>query len=241
MAVLVTATRVYPECGAHSVRTSGKPEDRYHPVVNKKQVVDDQTSLPSDFRGSGHDGEWCVNLTEPASLKVEAVVPGEVLQRGLGPSAEMPNHLGGGQGAKPGGVAIVGPARHSDQKSRREQVARPCSIDHALDGVCANGLGFIPCDDHAAPLAARDHGSSGILAQGIERRVEIGRLVQAVQLTFICEHEINRPGADEIEEFRPVTIDAKGIRQGERYVAIGIMRQLGCFQERLFGMRRIPR
>ena len=51
-----------------------------------------------------------------APSKIEAVIPRQILQRGLGPSAEMLDHLGSGERSKPCSRAIVHAARQSDQK-----------------------------------------------------------------------------------------------------------------------------
>src|SRR5262249_14955585 len=100
----------------------------------------------------------------PARLKVEAVVAGQRLERGLRPGAEMLDHLGRGERAESRRSAIVGAAREPDQKSRREQIARSGGVDHALDRARRTGVGLLAAHDQAALLAARDDRELGVVA-----------------------------------------------------------------------------
>src|SRR5262249_6295271 len=199
-----------------------------------------------DVRSSGTSAELSArsrDLRGARALKlskVEAVVPRQGLERRLGSGAEMLDHFGGCQRPKPRRVAILGAAREPHQKTRGEQIAGAGSVDHALHGARRNSVGFLARHDQTTPFAARDHRKPRILAQRIERGVEVGGLIQAVQFAFVGENEVDGAGADEIEEFRAITVDAERIRQGQRDVAVGVMRNLRRLEEGLLGVRRIP-
>src|SRR6185312_3081890 len=93
----------------------------------------------------------------------------------------------------------------------------------------------------ASLFAAGDHRKPHIVAQRIDCSVEVGGFVEAVQLALIGEDDIDRAGADEIEEFRAIAADAKRIRQRERDVALGAMGDLCRLEEGLLRVRRIPK
>src|SRR5262249_29088529 len=131
-------------------------------------------------------------------------------------------------------------AREPDQKTRGEQVAGAGSVDHALHGARRNSVGFLARHDQTTPFAARDYRKPRILAQRIERGVEVGRLVHAVQFAFVGDNEADRDRADEVEESWAITVDAERIRQGQRDVAVGVVRNLRRLEEGLLGLRRIP-
>src|SRR5215472_1028297 len=78
------------------------------------------------------------------------------------------------------------------------------------------------------------------VAQRIERGVKVGGLVQAVQFTLVGENDVDGAGADEIEEFGTIPVDAERIRQGQRDIALGVVRNLRCLEEGLLRVRRIP-
>ena len=95
-------------------------------------------------------------------------------------------------------------------------------------------------DDQAAFFTASDDGQSRVAAQRIQRRVEIGRLVQAVQLALIGEDEVHRAGPNELEKFQAIAIDAERIRQCEGDIALRRVRDLRSLEESFLGARRIP-
>src|SRR2546430_11395812 len=74
----------------------------------------------------------------------------------------------------------------------------------------------------------------------MERGVEIGRLVQAVQLALVGEDEVYGARADQIQEFRPITINAERIRKRESNIALGLVCDLRRLEEGFLGARRIP-
>ena len=150
------------------------------------------------------------------------------------------DHLGRHQRPEPRRVAIVGAAREPDQKTRGEEVAGAGGVDQALHGARRNSRGFLARYDQTTLFATRDHRKPRVVAQRIERGVEVGGLVQAVQFTLVGENEIDRAGSDEIEEFRAITVDAERIRQGQRDVALGVVRNLRRLEEGLLRVRRIP-
>src|SRR5262249_50604207 len=70
--------------------------------------------------------------------------------------------------------------------------------------------------------------------------VEIGGLVEAVQLALIGEHEVHGAAADEIEELRAITIDAECVRQSKGDVALGGVGDLRRLEESFLRVRWIP-
>src|SRR5262245_14131156 len=147
-----------------------------------------------------------------AGSELEAVVARQVLERRFRPRAEMLDHLGGGERPEPRGGAVVDAARQPDQEAGREQVARPGRVDHAVDAVRRNHVGFLPRHDQTALFAARDHREPRIVAQCVERGVEIRGFVEAVQLALVREHQVDGAAADELEKFRAIAVDAERIR-----------------------------
>src|SRR3954469_3765659 len=135
-----------------------------------------------------------------APSKIEAVIPRQRLQRCFGPSSEMLDHLGSGQRPQPRRRAIFHAPRQSDQETRGEEIAGTGGIDHPLDRARRNRIGFLAGHDQTSLLAAGDHCKPHIVAQRIDCSVEISGLVEAVQLALIGEDDIDRAGADEIEE-----------------------------------------
>ena len=78
------------------------------------------------------------------------------------------------------------------------------------------------------------------LRSAAERGVEIGGLVQALQLALVGEDEIDRAGAHQVEELVAIAVDAERIRERQRDDAAGAMRDLGRLAERVLRVRRIP-
>src|SRR6266545_4528815 len=74
----------------------------------------------------------------------------------------------------------------------------------------------------------------------MERGVEISRLVQAVQLALVGEDEVYGARADQIQEFRAITINAERIRQREGDIALCVMCDLRRLEESFLGARGIP-
>ena len=136
-----------------------------------------------------------------------------------------------------------GSPRPRDSPTRKpggEQVAGAGGIDQPLDRARRHRIGLLAGHDQAALFAAGDHGKPRIVAQRVDRGVEVGGLVEAVQLALVGEDEIDRAGADEIEEFGAIAVDAERVRQRQRDVALGVMRDLGRLEEGLLGVRRVP-
>ena len=152
----------------------------------------------------------------------------------------MLDHLGSGQRPQPRRRAIFHAPRQSDQETRGEEIAGAGGIDQPLDRARRNRIGFLAGHDQTSLLAAGDHRKPHIVAQRIDRSVEVGGLVEAVQLALIGEDDIDRAGADEIEEFRAIPADAKRIRQRERDVALGAMGDICRLEEGFLRVRRIP-
>src|SRR5882757_270147 len=202
--------------------------------------ADDPGSLGVMFPTPSRQGCRWRRARAFAPSKIEAVIPRQILQRGLGPSAEMLDHLGSGERSKPCSRAIVHAARQSDQKTCGEEIARASGVDQPLDRARWNGVGLLAGHNQTSFFAAGDHGKPHVVAQRLDRGVEVGGLIETVQLALIGEDDINRAGANEIEEFRAISADAKRVRQCERDIALGAVRDLCGLEEGFLRVRRIP-
>ncbi|MGY4328810.1 hypothetical protein ACVWWG_003227 [Bradyrhizobium sp. LB7.2] len=110
-----------------------------------------------------------------------------------------------------------------------------CAIGDAGAG---DGLGWR--HHHAAFVAARDHAKLDVVAQLLERGVEVGRFVERVQLRLVGKDDVGGAVAHQAQELVAIATDAEGIRQRERDLAAGLVRNLGRLDEGLLGPRRIP-
>src|ERR1700727_429514 len=63
----------------------------------------------------------------------QAIIAGEVLERGFRPRAEVLDHFARGQRAEAAAGAIVGTAGETGQETRGEQIAGACGVDDTLD------------------------------------------------------------------------------------------------------------
>ena len=97
-------------------------------------------------------------------------------------------------------VAMVAAARQPEQEARREQVAGAGGVDHLLDrrgrhrvtpSLLTTTQPFSLRVTTASLASSRKRLAAG---------VEIGGLVEAVQLAFVGEHQIDRAGADQVDE-----------------------------------------
>src|SRR2546428_996977 len=160
-------------------------------------VLDGRTVRAAFDLSDRHPSPACVSqgAADSDRSEIEAVVLSQGLKRSLGPGAQVLDHLGGAERAELRRGAVVGTARQSDQKARREQVARSGGVDQTLDRARGNHFGRLARDDHAALLAARDHGKRRIVAQRIERGLEISGLIKAVQFALVGKDEIDPAGA----------------------------------------------
>src|SRR5262249_58914219 len=102
----------------------------------------------------------------------------------------MLNPSSGDQSPQPPRGAIVAPARRSRQKAGGEKVASTSGINHALHRARRNRLGLFTRHDQTTLFAAGDHSEPRIVAQPIECAVEIGGLVETVQLALIGAHRV---------------------------------------------------
>ena len=94
-----------------------------------------------------------------------------------------------------------------------------CSI-----GIAGTASIAVAGHHHAAFLAARYDRELGVAAQRLDRGVEIGGLVKAVQFALVGEHDIDGALADQLEEFGAIAVDAERIRQRERDLARRLVR-----------------
>ena len=61
-----------------------------------------------------------------------------------------------------------------------------------------------------------------------------------MQLGFVGEHDVDGTVAHQPEEFVAIAVDAERIRQRQRHLALGVMRDLGRLDEGVLGVLRIP-
>ena len=141
---------------------------------------------------------------------------------------------------------VIAAARQAEQKSRREQIARPGRIHQLVDrsaaGTCDH---LVPVDDDAAPSRSGSPPASlaSWLAAPSRRYRSPGALVEALQLALIGEHQIDRAGLDQVEELGAIAADAENsIRQGQRNLALRLVGDLlgGLAERAVLGVRRIP-
>ena len=75
--------------------------------------------------------------------------------------------------------------------------------------------------DERAPGAAGEYGERRVGRCPPGGVIEVGRLIQCGDLALVGEQDADT-GADEIQELRPVAIDAEPVRQGEGDLAAGL-------------------
>ena len=137
-------------------------------------------------------------------LDRQAVLGGQRLERDRRAGADMLDHFGSRQRAEAGGGAVVLAARQPDQETGGEQIAGAGDVDHAVDRHRLHRLDRLAGDHHAAFLAARDHRELGVVTQRLDRGVEVGGLIETVQLVLVGENNVDGALADQ----------RRGIRRG---------------------------
>src|ERR1700675_4143755 len=71
---------------------------------------------------SAHTQDLAVNCRGRAAGSVsEALLRAQLLEGVFGPGPQMPDHLGGGEGAEPRRGAVIGGAREADEESCGEE------------------------------------------------------------------------------------------------------------------------
>src|ERR1700722_20287134 len=94
---------------------------------------------------------------------------------------------GGGQRVEPAAGAVIGAARQTREEAGGEKIAGAGRIDNALDRKGLYRFGPRRADYQAAFFAPRHHGGADVSAQRLDRGVEVGRLIEAVQLPLVGE------------------------------------------------------
>ena len=61
-----------------------------------------------------------------------------------------------------------------------------------------------------------------------------------MQFGLVGEHQVDRAVAHQFEEFAAIAVDAERIRQRQRDLAAGLMRDRGRLDEGVLGVLRIP-
>ena len=149
---------------------------------------------------------WNVALGE------QPVVAGELQQVLLRAGAEMRNDLGRRQRAERRALAVRKILCVAGEEAGREQIAGAGRVDDFLDrkGRRRDDAGALG-HHHASRRARDDAQQAGFALQLLERRVEIGGLIQRVQLALIGEQNIDDAVANQLEKFVAVAVDAKGV------------------------------
>ncbi len=114
----------------------------------------------------------------------------------------MLDDLGRRQRAEAGRGAVVLAARQADQETGGEQVAGAGDVDHTVDRHRLYRLDGVAGHHHAAFLTARDDRELGVMAQSLDRSVEVGGLVEAVQFVLVGEDDVDGALADQTREIR---------------------------------------
>src|SRR4029077_17119365 len=199
-----------------------------------------RTARSCHVRGDLLAARFRLDATDAHSSKIEAVVLGQGLEGRLGPRPQMLDHFSSDQRRQACRGAVVGAARDSGQKARGKEIAGTGCVNHSFHRASRNRLGLLTRDDQTTLFAAGDHGQPSILAQRLERRLEVGGIIEAVQLALVREDEVDGAGANELEEFGTITIDAERIGQSKGDVTPGVVRDFCRLQESLLGARWIP-
>src|SRR5437764_5856454 len=130
-------------------------------------------------RRDRHDGDFerlhgkSFRSEDASASYRQAVLPREVLQRGLRPCAEMLDYLCRSKRTELGGGAMVLTASDSDEKSRCEQIAGASGINELVDWRGFHDFVALARHDHTTLFAARHHGEPHVIAQRRGRGVEV--------------------------------------------------------------------
>ena len=83
------------------------------------------------------------------------------------------------------------PARVAVEEARRIEVAGAGRVDQLVDGDRLDGDRLVAADDDRAQLRAGDGGEPAVLADGLERGLEGGRLIERLHLALIGEDDVD--------------------------------------------------
>ena len=126
-------------------------------------------------------------------LRRQAVLLGERLERGFRPRAEVLDHLRGRHGAEPARRSRSSAPRDSPtRKPAAKRSPAPVASTTRSTGAAGNRVGLLACHHQAALFAAGDDAHPRILAQRVHGGIEIGGLIEAVQLALVGENQVHR-------------------------------------------------
>src|ERR1043165_3915660 len=146
-------------------------------------VTGTTVTLSGCIRNASRERIRSASYREPVLLR-------EGFERGLGARAKMLDASRRRERAEPRGGAVVLAAREAHQESGGEQVARNRGVDQPVDRRGLDRLLLRAGDHYAAFLAARHHRELHVIAQRRGGGVEIGGLVQALELALVGEDEV---------------------------------------------------
>src|SRR6516164_6162531 len=153
----------------------------------------------------------------------------------------MLNDLGRRESTETSGGAMILPPRQADKEASGKEIAGSGYIDHPIDRLRRHGLDVGARYHDATLFAARHHRKLGLGAHRFHCAVEVGSLVQTVQLALVGKDDINGTLANEIEKFHTIAVDAERIGQSNRNLATRLVCDAGSLDEGLLGLRRIPK
>src|SRR5262249_28055133 len=104
--------------------------------------------------------------------------------------------------------------------------------------MSVDDVDLVTPDDDGASRAAREGRDLAVLANSLERGVEVVDLVQRTDFGLVGEQDVD-VALDELEEGAPVAVHAKRIGQRERDDAPAVVRDRRRHPERLLGPGRI--
>src|SRR5579863_9299812 len=121
-------------------------------------------------------------------------IRGEILERNLGPGAEMADHLRGAQASQSAAGREIAAAREAMQKAAGIEIAGAGGIDQVRDflGLRLDGLGG--GDDQRSVFAPRERRYVALAAHGANRVVEIRGLEKRAYLRLVGEKDIDVAG-----------------------------------------------
>src|SRR5262245_37599275 len=132
-------------------------------------------------------------------------------------------------------------AGETSQKSGGKKIAGTGHIRHLRNRFGWNRFKPLARNNDAAFFTARHNREFGIATQRLDRGIEVGSLIEAVELALVSEHDVNEIFADQVKKLGAIAIDAECVRQRERNAAPGLVGDTRSLDESLFGLRRIPK
>ena len=135
---------------------------------------------------------------------------------------------------------MTGVAHKAEQEAGGKEIAGTGGVHQLPDRGGRNGNNAAIGDDDTALFAAGDDAEPGVGGELLQRGVEVGRLIQRMQLGLVGKNQINRALAHQLEKFIAIAVDAERIRQRQRDLAAGAMRNRRGLHKGFLGAVRIP-